>query len=212
MRSWQSAAITLLAVTLPAPRWRCIRCNDSINDDFARKATASGLLRPTALQQAEAGTLWEGAVPAPEYSDRDVIELTLRALQHNDEPQPHAGTALLRRFSTSECCLPGEPTDPRLAPQGLTAFFESSQYGLLLASGAYTATFPTDAFSLDDACCWQEVHLEAPDGSGEVFAKLGWSLRRRGDGCWLTDAVSWHDFREGWRPGIGEEEWDRSFG
>ena len=83
---------------------------------------------------------------------------------------------------------------------------------MLLEPDSYIATFPTDTFSLDDDGAWQEVHLESPDGSGEVYAKLGWSLRKRGDGCWLTDEVSWHDFREEWRPGIGEEEWDRSFG
>ena len=66
---------------------------------------------------------------------------------------------------------------------------------------------------LGDGDAWQEVSLEEPDGSGELLAKLGWSLvRRRSDGCWVTDALSWHDFREGFRPGIGEEEWDRSFG
>ena len=45
----------------------------------------------------------------------------------------------------------------------------------------------------------------------QMLAKLGWTLRRE-DGCWLIDDVTWHDFREGFRPGIGQVEWDRSFG
>ena len=192
----------------PLSRTRELCC--SLNDDFARRAKESGLLRPDVLRQAEAGTLWDGAVPQPDYSPIEVIELILRALQQNDEPQPHAGTALLRRFSTSDCCLPGEPSAPRLAPQELTAFFASSQYGLLLEPAAYRAAFPSDTVELDDAHAWQEVSLE--DDAGNLLAKLGWSLQRRRDGCWVTEHVSWHDFREGWRPGIGEEEWDRSFG
>ena len=79
--------------------------------------------------------------------------------------------------------------------------------------------------SLDDDSAWQEVCLEGisggqesssrstQHGEGELLAKLGWSLvRRRRDGCWVTDALSWHDFRMEFRPGIGEVEWDRSFG
>ena len=184
----------------------------AISDDFARKVGESGLLRPAASRALESGWLWSGPEPGPEYSPVQVIELTLSALRSNDEPQPSAGTALLRRFSTADFALPGEPTEPerRLTPQDLTKFFCESQYGLLL-DGAYRAAFPSDTVELDEDCAWQEVGLEAPE-DGELLAKLGWSLRRRSDGCWLTDAVSWHDFRTGFRPGIGEEEWDRSFG
>ena len=69
--------------------------------------------------------------------------------------------------------------------------------------------------------------------TGKKLATLGWELRRTmppddltsgaglasgesdrsSDGCsWLTHSITWHDFREAWRPGIGQEEWDRSFG
>ena len=116
-----------------------------------------------------------------------------------------------RRFSSATFLLAGEASSPRLTPQGLTRFFETSQYGLLLESNAYRVTYPSDLVSLDDKHAWQEVCLEEADGD-ELLAKLGWALLRRGDGCWVTDTLSWHDFRPEFRPGIGEEEWDRSFG
>ena len=65
--------------------------------------------------------------------------------------------------------------------------------------------------SFEEGQAWQEVVLEAA-GDGEMLAKLGWSLARDDDGCWRTSEVAWHDFRPGFRPGIGQVEWDRSFG
>ena len=44
------------------------------------------------------------------------------------------------------------------------------------------------------------------------LAKLGWSLVRDGGGCWVTDDISWHDFRDSYRPGLGQEEWPRICG
>ena len=85
-------------------------------------------------------------------------------------------------------------------------------------------SFPQETVSLDGETAWQEVWLEGAGGrgrydpepplaEGEVLAKLGWSLRRsRAHGGWVTEALSWHDFRPAFRPGIGEVEWDRSFG
>ena len=213
-----STAATLLAASMAPPRSGVVRsCSSDISEEFARRAAEENLLRPKALQMEEAGTLWDGPVPRSSYSALDVIELILSALWQNDQPQAHAGTALLRRFSTDEFRLPGEPSLPRLTPQGLTAFFSGSQYGLLLDRDAYALVYPTDMVSLDDDQAWQEVSMVSLDGSGgddggELLAKLGWSLVRRGDGCWVTDAISWHDFRPDYRPGIGEEEWDRSFG
>ena len=187
-------------------------CSTPLTDDFARRALDAGLLRPKAQRDAERGELWSGPVPKPETSPLDVIKITLHALRNNDEPQPHSGTALLRRFSTDTFLLPGEPStvQQRLPPQELTKFFEESQYCLFLDPEC-RETFPSDIVALDDANAWQETCLEDTDGN--LLAKLGWTLRRRGsDGCWATDALSWHDFREEFRPGIGEVEWDRSFG
>jgi hypothetical protein len=185
-----------------------VQCCD-VSAAFADGAAAHGMLRPNVLQQAEAGSLWDGPSPDPGYSPLEVIELTLQALRHNaDATQPHAGTALLRRFSSECFVLAGEP-QPRVTPPELTAFFESSQYDLLLESHGVTHTFPSDECSFDNEA-WQEVVIE--DARGDMLAKLGWSLIRRADGCWVTCSIAWHDFRDEHRPGIGQVEWDRSFG
>lgn len=188
-------------------------------DAFARKANEVGLLRPEALGLHESGALWEGPTPDASFSPQEVIALTLRALQDNDSPQPNSGTALLRRFSSSDFAFAGEPHQAngrRLAPPELTAFFASTQYNLLLEPSCYSQwSFPSETCSFDDSEAWQEIRFETlADGRGEntLLAKLGWSLVRDRDGCWLTDEVTWHDFRDSYRPGIGQEEWPRICG
>jgi hypothetical protein len=56
------------------------------------------------------------------------------------------------------------------------------------------------------------VQLDAA-GGGPMLAKLGWELERDRDrGWWRTSSLAWQDFREGFRPGIGREEWTRAYG
>ena len=187
-------------------------------DDFAKKADELGLLRPEALRSHELGTLWSGPKPDPNLSPQEVIELTLRALRNNNEPQPHSGTALLRRFSSDSFALAGEPhseSDHRLPPPDLTTFMNSNQYNLLLEPDyASRWMFPSDTCCLDDEEAWQEVTFECVGSRGEntLLAKLGWSLVRDRGGCWVTDEITWHDFRDSFRPGIGQEEWPRICG
>ena len=184
----------------------------SLSEDFAKRAEQSGLLRPAALQRVESGTLWDGSVPEPAYTPQEVISLTLDALQSNDEPQPSFGTALLRRFSTEEFQMAGEPQ--RLPPPALTAFFTTNQYNLLLDREGASWYFPAETCSFDDENAWQEVRFEsdgAAAGENALLVKLGWSLVRS-KGCWLTESVDWHDFRPDFRPGIGQEEWPRICG
>lgn len=190
-----------LARPLPSTGTRLLTIVCSLADDFSRHVA----------DDADAGKLWRGMIPQSSYAPGEVIDLTLSALQCNDDPQPHAGTACLRRFATPTFVLAGEPLTAdgaRLPPQALTSFFESSQYNLLLDASA-VVTFPTDTCSFEEGTAWQEVVVE--DDAGAMLAKLGWSLTLV-DGCWRTDDVSWHDFRDEFRPGIGQVEWDRSFG
>jgi hypothetical protein len=57
-----------------------------------------------------------------------------------------------------------------------------------------------------------QVQLDAA-GGGPMLAKLGWELERDRDrGWWRTSSLAWQDFREGFRPGIGREEWTRAYG
>ena len=166
-------------------------------------------------QSRQAGQLWDG--PAPRTSaaldPRQIIALTLNSLCQNGTPTAHSGTALLLRFAAPHFELAGIPAGVLTSPPDLTAAFETSQYGLLLQPpGAVAYDFPTDIFSLDDSTAWQEVLL-IDARTQLVDAKLGWELVRDGEtGCWLHHELVWHDFREKWRPGIGQEEWDRSFG
>lgn len=189
--------------------------DDALTDAFAQNVDRMGLLRPEALREHERGTLWSGPNPDPTLTPQEVIELTLRALRNNNEPQPHSGTALLRRFATASFSFAGEPTQPRLPPPELTSFMSSNQYNLLLEPDCYsTWAFPSDTCCLDDDEAWQEVTFECVGSRGEntLLAKLGWTLVRDSGGCWVTDEVSWHDFRDSFRPGIGQEEWPRICG
>ena len=114
-------------------------------------AAARGMLRPTVLQQEEAGELWDGPVPEPHLGPLDVISLTLLALSRNDiAAQPHAGTALLRRFSTSTFALVGEP-QPRQTPRELSAFFASSPW-------VVPSWHPTSAEVVTRYHLWQKLN------------------------------------------------------
>ena len=80
-----------------------------------------------------------------------------------------------------------------------------------------------EPFLLDAASAFDELELRAaaaparppPPARGEhgCLVKLGWELaRREADGCWVTRAWHWHDFRDEFRPGLGQEEWPRICG
>ena len=194
-----------------------------LNDEASSLATAS-----------RDGLLWDGPSPAPHLEPRTVVALVLGALQRNDTPVRHSGTAHLRRFCTPSFELAGIPDDA--PPQQLSALFSepNSQYGLFLDS-TVAFTYPSDVFDLGDKA-FQDVALEATVGTswgrpGQVLAKLGFELARvdmaaaksvaggtgwpRGSacsGCWLIESIIWHDFRDGFRPGIGQEEWTRICG
>ena len=199
----QSSALLAVSCSLASRAWRssCVAPCCSLANEFSR-----------ANEAAVAGVLWDGPSPSPSLAPSRVVELILAALQRNDEPQPASGVALLRRFATPEFCLAGEPRcadGMRVTPQELSRFFACSQYNLLLDPNV-VVHFPSEICSFEDAQAWQEVNLETDDG--QMLAKLGWSLQRDDDSCWRTYELSWHDFRDEFRPGIGQVEWDRSFG
>ena len=143
-----------------------VRCLAALDD--GAKAEQAGLLRAEAAVSHESGALWQGAQPDAAYSPQEVIELTLRALQNNDDPKPHSGTALPRRIFERQI-PPGRRAaarGSRPAPPELTAFFRSSQYGLLLEPACYSQwTFPSETCSLDDEEAWQEVKFETQAGT-----------------------------------------------
>ena len=76
----------------------------------------------------------------------------------------------------------------------------------------YVATFPTDPVEQDEETSWLECRLRDAT-TDELLVVSGWDLKRReGDGAWLIDGLDWQDFRDGFRPGIGREEWERICG
>ena len=76
----------------------------------------------------------------------------------------------------------------------------------------YTATFPTDPVEQDENTSWLECRLRDAT-TDELLVVSGWDLKRReSDGAWLIDGLDWQDFRDGFRPGIGREEWERICG
>jgi len=170
-----------------------------------------------AAQRGAVGSVWEGAQPAPHLEPRDVIVILVCALQRNNHPRPHAGSACLLRFSTEMFRLAGSPaTQNRPAPDQLTNFLSITQYHLLLDRET-THEFPSDCLQLDDEEAFQDIALFSSKDQRVVDAKLGWTLRRQpgADGassCWLVSDLTWHDFRPRFRPGIGQEEWPRICG
>lgn len=76
----------------------------------------------------------------------------------------------------------------------------------------YVATFPTDPVEEDENTSWLEVRLRDAT-TDSLLVVCGWDLKRReSDGAWLIDGLDWQDFRDGFRPGIGREEWERICG
>lgn len=76
----------------------------------------------------------------------------------------------------------------------------------------YVATFPTDPVEEDENKSWLECRLRDAT-TDELLVVSGWDLKRReSDGAWLIDGLDWQDFRDGFRPGIGREEWERICG
>jgi len=159
--------------------------------------------------------VWAGPTPAKQLDPQDVITLVLGALQRNNFPQLHAGSACLLRFSTDDFRLAGAPA-LRPSPEQLTDFMSMTQYHLLLDEGA-SFDFPSECVQLDEEYAFQEVALFSTHDQCAVDAKLGWSLCREPDAegrraCWLVTGLTWHDLRPRFRPGIGQEEWPRICG
>lgn len=65
-------------------------------------------------------------------------------------------------------------------------------------------------FSSEDAdAYYKNPGIKTPP---PVLAKLGWELAKDELGCWRTERIDWHDFRDQFRPGWQQEEWPRICG
>jgi len=75
----------------------------------------------------------------------------------------------------------------------------------------YSLSVSEDIIDYNDGKCWVEAQLRHPT-NGQLYAILGWSLKRNNEGAWVIDWLDWQDFRDEFRPGHGREEWMRICG
>eukprot|EP00961_Rhodomonas_salina_P190476 2569920-Rhodomonas_salina.2 len=162
------------------------------------------------------------AIPGPELTPEEVITQTLKSLQNIDDPYFDAGVEVLLRLASDRFKLQlrwlvGSSQKPGV----LSSVFrnENTQFHLLLC--AHEHHFPFDTYHIDDHRVFVDCQIDAPQsGSGDakgrkwtgMMAKLGFEMIRDDGGVWLFDSIIWHDFRDGFRPGIGQEEWPRICG
>ena len=111
------------------------------------------------------------------------------------------------RFKLQLRWLLGSSRQPRV----LSSLFSNhdSQFHLLFCQ--YDHSFPLDTYHVDDNRVFVEVQFDAPEGGcgdqtgrqwSGMLAKLGFEMIRGEDGAWLFDSIIWHDFRDGFRPGL----------
>lgn len=119
------------------------------------------------------------AQPASKLSPTDVVNLQLKALKHNDEPQADAGIATVFRFTS-----PGnrELTGP------LPHFAKMIHQGYAAMLDYQTATLEPVIIKGDAAL--QGVDLIDSEGNAHRYVFI---LSRQQDspyrGCWMTDSV-----------------------
>mmetsp|Transcript_83416 Transcript_83416/g.135222 ORF Transcript_83416/g.135222 Transcript_83416/m.135222 type:complete len:248 (+) Transcript_83416:169-912(+) len=164
-------------------------------------------------------------LPGPNLTPEQVISETLKMLQqteNDDTPYCDAGVNVVLRLASNRFKLQlrwlvGSCEQPR----ALSSVFRNadSQFHLLLCN--YDHHFPLDTYYIDEARCFVDVQFDAPENGGGdkkgrkwngMLAKLGFEMIRNDDGHWVYDSIIWHDFRDGFRPGIGQEEWPRICG
>jgi hypothetical protein len=119
-------------------------------------------------------------IPDPEYTPRDVVQIQLDALQHNDDPSPDAGIAIVFRFASPQN---QQQTGP--LPK-FTQMIKGPVYAVML--NYQSADFAPVQVVKNQAR--QLIRLTASDGTVAYFAFL---LQKQSDGpfknCWMTDGV-----------------------
>ena len=160
--------------------------------------------------------------PIRALSSADAITLQLLAMQGGDVER---GAELWLRFAGPSFRLPG--VEPWGAPALAAAVRDGGSQYALLADRRLHVEFPSEPVETDarDGArrCWHEVELQlcaADELVDEAYtaAKLGWECEYvgggggGGGGGWRTTAVSWHDFRPAFTPGIDQDDWPRICG
>jgi len=173
--------------------------------------------------------------PNPALSPTEFVSEFLSCLWENSDPLPDSGFRLLLAASTKawRTKLYQSVGAPMTADEEVvaTALGEAmgrphNQFGILVqdddagedeedAAAGYVASFPSEPLEYaDDGTAWVECQLRSKEDD-KLLAITGWQLRKENDGdnaCWLVDDITWQDFRDEFRPGIGREEWVRICG
>jgi hypothetical protein len=166
--------------------------------------------------------------PNANCSPEDLVTEILTALWESDDPLPDSGFLLLLRTATKQWRKQilksiGAPTtgevDWQLISSALGAAIArpQNQFGLLVAGDEgeqeempYWLNFPFEPLDYDDGTAWLECQMRDKQ-TNELLVTTGWSLKRREDGPWLVDSITWHDLRDEFRPGVGQREWMRVY-
>ncbi len=192
---------------------------------FDRKARKELTQRIQSVQRDILEEEWRRP-PHPGCSPEELIDGILSALWDSDDPLPDSGFLLLLRTATKKWRAQilksiGAPTtqevDWQLVSSALGAAIgrPRNQFGLLVAGEGneeneipYVLDFPFEALDYDDGTAWLECQMRDKK-TNELLVVTGWTLQQRDDGAWLVDAVTWHDLRDEFRPGVGQTEWMR---
>jgi len=163
--------------------------------------------------------------PHPALSPTQFVDVFLKCLWENSDPLPDSGFRLLLAASTKgwreqlyhSVGAPLSADEETVASAlGEALGRPHNQFGILVGSEdgedcEYVATFPSDPLEYaEDGTAWVECQLrDATDDT--LLATTGWQLQKVND-AWLVDSITWQDFRDEYRPGIGREEWMRICG
>lgn len=180
----------------------------------------------------------ENRPPNPSLSPQQVVRSLLSALLVPDDPVPEAGFRLLlqsatpkwRHYIRQSVGAPEHASVDQIASAlGAALSRPNNQFGILVDAPddesssrrrsqlvhlhpLYNTVFPTEVVDFDDGNCWIECRLRGRLDD-KLLVIMGWQMKKREeDGSWLIDGLDWQDFRDGYRPGIGREEWLRICG
>lgn len=156
--------------------------------------------------------------PNPRLSACDFVQDLLQCILDNEDPLPDAGFRLLLRTATDE--WKGQLFKSVGAPAGASEEVVASalgeaigrpdnQFALLVGEAEeYVPTFPFEPLDYFDGTAWVECRLRDKQDDS-LLVSTGWELRRNQDKAWVVNGIVWHDFRDQYRPGVGQEEWMR---
>jgi len=190
-------------------------CGNDDDDGFNPYHSDNALLMQR-IQQLRVGILEEEykRPPNAHLSPTELVHEVVMGLYSPYDPTPDAGFRLLLQASTQDwrsaiarSIGARDDSDIAVVASALGAALErpNNQYSILVGEAEeFQLDFPSE-LDFEDGTCWIECQLR-DTAESRLLVVTGWDLVRE-DGAWLVDRVMWQDFRDGFRPGVGREEW-----